>query len=295
MGRCPVRGAVDSGEEEMTEYRRHETWETFVPAAIERSDPRAASQDGSLVGWAGGSWEEAIRRCKEDGYKEAIDEVERLAGHVKHTVMTERELTTFVPRFDVSGSDVEVTRYLQGEPECMIDAMPFKISKRGRSVRLVVNSSFASTVDEKIIRRRGAAVMALADCLTMVGHPLEIWVVQHVTGYGGSYSLAVLVQSASEVLDVGRVMYAVAHPTMLRRMIFAYEEGESYDIRRGFLFGVGGGNYGHPSEVSDDMLPEHVRADGTPIILPQLRPGDTWDDTYAVKWIEQQLDSILED
>ena len=61
---------------------------------------------------------------------------------------------------NVGGSEVDIDRYLAGEPECMVDyASP---QGKVRMVDVVVNTAFSSFVREETIIERGAAICAAA-------------------------------------------------------------------------------------------------------------------------------------
>lgn len=285
-------GVVKATGGDPTIIRRTFTWSEWTDKAntvgeIEGSSRRS---DDWHDKWAGGSFDDAIRMATTDGYHDSIPEAERFSAHVEASVMTDRLATTFASYFDVAGAEVDMGRYLAGEPECMRESEPIRIASQGRAVRIVVPVCYQSNVDEEVVRQRGAAVMALVDVLARAQHPLEVWGCLACTMNGKRLSYMIEVQRANEPLDMGRVMFALAHPTMLRRLGFAVEEHENKTIRNTFNIGHGYGSIPYAARESD--LPEIA---GTSIVLPELWPNEDWSEAAALTWINQALSQIFGD
>lgn len=276
-----------------TELRVFDRYSEFVDAAEARANRAAPSHSRGDGKWAGGCDFKAALGYARDGWQAEIAAAEALSAHVADTVLADRLVETFEATWDVAGAEVDMSRYLSGTPECMIEAVPIRLSKRGRAVRLVVPYAYSAGIEPGLIRLRGAAILALVQCLRRAQHPLEIWAVEPITGgRGGRYCVSVCVQHADEEVDEGRLMFALAHPAMLRRITFGYEEGEDAATRRRFGFGPDGFGYGQPDEATEADVP--AVDDGTTIVLPQLRLGHKWDHDAAVRWIEEQLDRIFD-
>ncbi|WP_254716874.1 hypothetical protein [Actinomadura sp. WMMB 499] len=78
----------------------------------------------------------------------------------------------------------------------------------------------------------------------------------------------VRVVSAAEPLDVGRLMFVMAHPAMLRRLWLAVWDGAAEPVARR----VHGENYGGaPYACFPEDLPDGIT---DPYVLPYLEPGD---------------------
>lgn len=278
-------------------YRDHYDWSEFVDQASKRtttepSDDLASRRPGDK--WHGASWSEALNMARTDGYRDAIPEADRFSQAVSDTIITERLATTFEPVWEVTGSEVDMGRYLSGLPENMIEATPMRISRAGRAVRIAVPVAYRYNISADVIMRRGAAVMALVDVLARAQHPLEIWagcaVAPTYRRIGLRGVTMVKVQEANAPLDMGRIMFALAHPTMLRRLIFSLQEQKSQTIRQRFGFTSNGG-YGMPQGLEPSDLPDDQG--GNTIILPMLDNGQPWDAKSAVAWIEETLATIF--
>lgn len=254
-----------------------------------RESRRADDEFGGL------QWQEAVDMALGSGYLDVVPEVDRYAAQVADEIITQRMATTFEPTYDVAGGVVDIGRYLAGDPECMMLSSLIPISRAGRAVRLVVPVGHRQGITSDLILRRGAAVMALATLLQRAQHPLEIWAAPSCSSEDKPkvrLTYMVKVQAADESLDMGRVMFAVAHPSMLRRLAWSLRETESQEVRDRFGVSLMGGYGQTPRNVYERDLPEH---DGTSIILDPLEDSiATWNtDERIVKWLNTTLDSIL--
>ena len=253
------------------------SWHDFLAAAQE---PETIHGDGRHArdSWAGGSWEEALRLAV-DGWSVPLAQT-----HVSVAALRERaglgsSVTTLEPAWDVTGSEVDIGAYLAGVPECMVDAVPQRTSRRGRIVAFLVPASYSNKTPHTLIRNRGIALATLCSAIIAAGHSVEIW--SGFVGFIGDDRIRAVarVVSAGEPLDLGRLIFAVAHPLMLRRLWFAVWDAEDAQVARW----VQKGNYGFPSFCRPEDLPDEVT---DPYVFPYLKPRDPqWKNlTTALDW-----------
>jgi hypothetical protein len=262
------------------------SWQEFVdraraPDSIDDGGGRRERGDGQGGdAWAGGSWEEALRLA-EDGWTAVLPAVEAEVAVLRERAGSEVLTTALVPAWDVTGSEVDVGAYLSGAPECMVDAVPQRISTRGRVVAFLVPTAYANTTAHSAVRHRGVALAALCSAIIASGHSVEIW-----SGYCGylsatdRFASVARVVSAAEPLDVGRLMFVMAHPAMLRRLWFAvWDSAPEPAARR-----MHGNSYGYPSfDCFPEDLPEGVE---DAYVLPYLSEDDRQWETVdtALAW-----------
>lgn len=149
----------------------------------------------------------------------------------------------FAPQWamDVCGAFPDVGAYLAGEIEHMHS--PDMDAPAPPVLRLFVNGSYSSSVPAWQIENFGIGLLTLIDCLERDGRQIEL-----VTQYtlqptkpsrkGSSKRVAsneppccvqVTLKHAGEPMDLDRMAYALAHPSMLRRSVFAVlEQQHSY-------------------------------------------------------------------
>lgn len=204
--------------------------------------------------FCGGTTGEAIRLARE-GWAEQLDSTLELAESAIRLAEKEHLIDTFNPIWEVSGAEVDVARYLSGEPECMIDFPLNKTSKSGRIITLCASVCTSMAIRADSIQRRGKCVVALALALSRLGHNTELWADYSAGNSKHMRRVRVLVKSADDEIDPSRIMYAYAHPTMQRRLCFAASGNFNESIYMGNL----------ESRPSAQDLP-----DGT-IYLPEIR------------------------
>lgn len=212
------------------------------------------------------SFADAVKLA-ETGWTEELPDTLALAESAVDTADHEHMMDSFnQPVWDVTGAQVDVGAFLAGTPECMIDYPLSETSKVGRVVTLVVSMSASAAIEADTLVRRGQVIVALALALSRLGHATEIWVDCSTTGGKLRSNDRVLVKGASDEIDPGSLMFALAHPAMLRCLEFGVKDG--YPDR--FERSMGYAGYGTPAgrvEADTAQYPE-----GT-IFLPQLYSG----------------------
>lgn len=160
-----------------------------------------------------------------EGWSEHLATTLAIADDAVTKIEKEHEISTFVPAFDVTGADVDMARFLDGEPECMVDYPLTEIVKAGRVITLCASISYSAAVSTASIIRRGQTITALALVLARAGYACELWADVSWQGKGSlagySGTVRVLVKSVNDVIDPARILYALAHPSVLRVLTFA--------------------------------------------------------------------------
>lgn len=259
----------------------------LADAAIRRKDLGGKSMgDADESGtdkWAGGSFNSAVEMAKL-GWEEQLTEALAIAESAVSMVEKDHEVQTFVPTWDVAGAEVDVARYLSGEPENMIDFPMAEISKLGKVITLCASVSYSSAIEPETIIRRGQVITAFAIILTRLGYSSELWIDQTCSGSQGKFSLKAMVKGPNDTIDPSRILYAYAHPTTLRRLVFAVENG----VPKKWWQGVLAFGRGMPRPPVRN-LPE-----GT-IYLPELRSGHDVPDAHkALKDLLRQAGLLAE-
>lgn len=171
-----------------------------------------------------------------------------------------------------------VNAIVTGHPRPMVGVRKAKSTAKGAGKvhRIVVNICASAAIKADILERRGGAVLALADAIERRGGKVELVVrcsMSNRIGY------EVLVKPAAAKLNLHSVAFAVAHPSMLRRMVFSAMETEPAALRD--RIGVGGG-YGMPSDMTRES---------DTIYLPAMTYGDDrWNsEESATRWVMEYL------
>jgi hypothetical protein len=138
----------------------------------------------------------------------------------------------------------------------------------------------SAAITPDVIIRRGQTVAALALALGQLGYSTEIWADWHagsINGSGKDVQIRTLVKGPQDALDPERVIYALAHPSMLRVLGFATIRTAPREWLKSISEGLG-----QPRNPIEDM-PE-----GT-IYLPCLRSNRDVPDAaeQLTEWLRQ--------
>ena len=160
---------------------------------------------------------------------------------------------------DVSGGYVDMDRFLMGDPECMVESWLDEDAVQGKAIKVLVNCSVSWMVDADRLIKRGSAIAAAVDAVLSSGMNVELWVGEAIKpsgwGGGGNEQLCELicVKEFNDLMDPDVLAYTVAHPTMLRRIMFFLNELHDEEVRREFGFGPDGSGYGRPVNWPDEV------------------------------------------
>jgi hypothetical protein len=211
-----------------------------------RSESYFGGQDNE---WYGGTWEDTYRLV-EHGWSEGAAKAAKMAMRiadrtVEHTAASmHREVV-----YDVVGAAYDPGAYMAGIPECWLSFQPYE-DKRG--IHFVVNVAVSCGVSTEVFERRGIALSALAIALHSRGHAITIDVADVLKPgaglFGGNSNgdyetiqFRVADATSGSPLDLDRIVYSLAHPTVFRRIFSAATNGF-----RGITGGTRWGNSGVP-------------------------------------------------
>ena len=181
-----------------------------------------------LPHWLGvESWDDAMTLAR-DGWADGVPAAETVARDAIQTVERELDALSFHPVWDVTGSEVDVGRFLAGTPENMIDYIPTPVPGQGRVVSLCFATAISVGISASTITRRGQGIAALAIALNALGFGFELWADSSVDfyRYGGDAEVRTrtLVKGTNDELDPAKIMFAVAHPAMHRALSMGIPE-----------------------------------------------------------------------
>lgn len=231
---------------------------------------RSDDYDDAMPEWRGATFTEALSMARL-GWPGQLDTALEIAESAIEMAEKEHLTEQFTPVWDVTGSEVDVARYLGGVPENMIDFPPMATSSAGRVITVCASVSISHAVRPDTIIRRGQVITALVMALGRLGHSVELWI-DHSIDDGRKQARVIrnriLVKGPNDTLDPARIMYAFAHPSVLRQLAFALNESNPQPwIRRS----------GYP------LPPEHDLPEGT-IYLPEITSAhDVPDADVALK------------
>ena len=262
--------------------RRYESFTDWVNAAERLADKNSSSHDPE-GGWAGGTWDQTMKLAR-GGWHDARKRVDAVLEPVRERLAEILDLT-FERQYDMFGSEPCIDRFIAGEMECMFEDFAVEAPTKGKAMTVVIDAVVTGNVPAEEIFKRGAAVIALVETMTLLGYELEIWTDMSVERGDERWTGLCRVHRAGDNIDMDQVVYAIGHPTNLRRLCFGIMEGEPVDVRRKFGFGSPyGSGYGSPCGIHESA--EMVDASFT-ISWGNRQAQQAVSD--PVKWVLDQL------
>ena len=158
-----------------------------------------------------------------NGWHEVRAEVEAMLDKLTEQIADRFAIISSL-EFATSGGAVDVGRWLTGEPECMYSFTPTPSARMGKVVKLFIDYGASANFSAEFIRQRGIVILALVDTLTKMGIACEVWGETAVTYGKGTHTTVVKMHDATSQLDIDGLMFALANPSMLRRLTFSVRE-----------------------------------------------------------------------
>lgn len=174
--------------------------------------------------WAGAaSLSDAVVICK-DGWDGGRKVVEPIVASLQSSLKQVARDIAPLMQYDVAGAYPDMGRFMEGEPECMVQFMPNPDQTSGQVCRVLIDCGANAHYTSEWMTKRAGAVTALVQVLTMVGKSVEIWIASPVDIGSKRHDTLVCVNNAGSVLNADDIAFALGHPAMLRQMIFACRE-----------------------------------------------------------------------
>ena len=265
-----------------------ERWESLgdlVRYAGDNPNPRSSDKRTDNT-WSGSqSLAEAVDLCL-TGWHDIRPQVDEIFGQMEeHINMAFGDV--FEMCYDISGDSVDIDRFVHGEPEHMLEYVTVPSGRMGRVVRVLVNGAANCHVRPEYIRNRGAIVVALLDVLNKLGVGVEVWLESATLDHYHTnllHSQLCKVHSSEERLDVDNLMFAMAHPSMLRRIGFSILEKTDWQPAR--KLAIEGGSYGQAHAVTQA---ENIQAD---IVIDRMEDATGDPVTDGVKFIMSTIKGL---
>jgi hypothetical protein len=242
-----------------------------------------SSRKNSDINWSGGlTWEEA-KRMALNGWADGMKEIEKYQAEISPIIA--QKVLRPIQIYAQVGYSVDIGAFLANEPECFISREFEERNYPGRIYKVVCSISFSAAIQPETIIQRGAMICALIDAIEYAGHRAEVicnWAVsrnsenEYRGGRNKEYGwleISVTTKKANQPLELSDLAYCLAHPSMLRRIMFSVAEIEGWSdlVDR----------YGYPAEATD-------KGD---IYIREIFSGTVPNDT-AINWVLEELEKL---
>ena len=182
----------------------------------------------------------------------------------------------YVSEHSTSGAFVDMGRFVTGEPECMVSFVAEPQARMGRVVKVVMNAVVSGSINADLIKKRGIAVLALIDTIHKLGVGIELWWEESLMGGRQEFSTLIKLHSSEEPMDINSLMFALAHPDMLRRLQFSVQEQHKDSKEQGAYHG---GGYGSPRDLMS------VKNCDYDVVIEKLQNGDQTIIADTLQWV----------
>jgi hypothetical protein len=265
-------------------HRRN--WESFADFVDDMRKPGDRGNESSSVQndeeWTGTKSYQHCLELADNGWPEGLKRMKKLMGDLRNIDTHDAE--RFLPRFVEAGDEVDVGRYLSGEPENMMEYNIVHVPASGRVVKLLVNVAASCGISAEAMFLRGAAAVMLSDLLEQSGLRAEIVVASAGRNGDAGVCYTVTVKRAEQPIELDRLAFMVACPSVFRRLMFrAYEQlpPEEFNKRIGSWYTL--------------PMNADTKEPGA-IVVDTLQYGfgnELNTDTDAIKFVDKMFDSLL--
>lgn len=219
------------------------------------------------------TWEDAVSLAR-NGWTEGLS---KLNYRLENTDEVIRDIKNKFNTFNsVSGAYVDVSRYIEGEPECMVE---FENAVENSFATIYVSGSVNASVETSEIIERGKKVMEVIDALEQNNirtKVIMIFAANSSRGFFGDTSVTdiqfITIKTHRDRLDLESLNFAICHPSFFRRLLFAVKERASTRWRETMGI-VDGGGYGR----SCDSIKPFIE-DSEPHIVFDSHAGGAYED-----------------
>jgi hypothetical protein len=150
------------------------------------------------------------------GWPEGRERIDALTAQLFASV-TDRMLRPQVVT-DVCGDMIDMGSYCEGRPDCWFTVeQADELTSGAQTVTIVADVCVSAGISKETIYVRGAAIAALVAAPEFAGRPCDVIVAANTKDRA---EVRAVVKRAGEPLQLDALAFALAHPAMLRRLIF---------------------------------------------------------------------------
>lgn len=273
---------ANKAAKEFTEIRYFDYWHEFTDAtqaAADRQRGLDRAHDAIASEYRNKShtrnFAEAMSLAV-NGWPEGAARIKQLSDTLSANLSNLQEQEHYT--YDVTGQSLDIGMYLSGEPECWQSAQPVLVEGlNSRILTVVIDMGAYWDITAEQLERKGAMACSLVQLLEAQGYRVTLKSVKASEPMHGGDTLGVIVtvKQADNILDLDRVAFAIAHPAMNRRLLWAHvEEWRNTHI-----------------DTRSLLMPEELQGD---IYIPWTQ-GLFDNDKDAEQWIAEQVKQLTEE
>ena len=208
-------------------------WITETPVSDVFKGRKLSSMQGDPMFCRTETFNEAMGLLRY-GWSEASQKMSAKYKKMRDFKQTGRALSL---RPDVMGFQPIVPNWLANQPLSMMNArMDVKKQKVLNMVKII---TYHGGMRAETMMEDGIKTLVMIDALERSGYRINLAVCDMGSAHGEYLGSMVRIKSANERFNVAKMAFPIAHPSMLRRLVFRFVEC-CPDANRGFRGGYGG-------------------------------------------------------
>lgn len=190
-------------------------------------------------------------------------------------------------RYDVAGGSVNIGRYLVGMPDCM--RHPSSVLGHNLSARIqkvLILCSYDSKTQVDAVMNHGFMIYQIINALEQANIQTEITLVFHANKdamYANddyyTYETYIKIKEPTDTIYPEKLLFCLAHPSMLRRLVFSEWERNPRDVRKLFHFYSDSDNDGYARYIPSWLPPEYMLKDT--LVIPNIANAQDTDQMIA--------------
>jgi hypothetical protein len=123
---------------------------------------------------------------------------------------------------DVAGSVVDMGRYLDGEPECMIEFTQTEVELRGKILDIYFDLVVSGGMSTNAMTNYGIGVYSIVDALEQEGYRVNLYVCGTWEFQDRKEVVTIKIKTSEQHLEMNQMLYCIAHPSFCRRHLFSW-------------------------------------------------------------------------
>lgn len=191
----------------------------FLENTPRKEDRCNDSEEGSYNFTGTYNFKEAIKLCKY-GDEQLCSDIHKLSLSVNCDEVIDKIKRQYTN--DIIGFTPNVPNYIMGLPNNMIRDVSIKI--KSKIINIYINLSAHAGIDSDVIKRNASKYVAAIDNLEQQGYRCNVYCGNVAEKYFGKYAIIVKIKSDREPLNLMKMAFPMAHPSMLRRLSFKWIE-----------------------------------------------------------------------
>lgn len=207
-------------EREIQEFENVSEWLAFIK---EHPHSKRGASDRPLEhGFNRASSLDEAMMLAEQGWREGMEHVQKLSLRISEEIV--KVLHTSEVVHDVTGDQLDIGRHVAGEPEEFMSFVPAEIEQHPKVLHVVSSIGALVGVSASSMIERGAAVVAMIDALESHGKRVVLDCVSPIERLPGIRLTRIRVKEADAPVQLANLVFLLAHPDSLRRLVFACRE-----------------------------------------------------------------------